>query len=95
MLVFFNFVPTDEVIDWLKNKLNIQTEEGQYDVFKHGTIIIWGIFTLIFMLILLALQKCKFITSRDDRIYKFYKRVKYGVFYNAIIRYFYTGAITL
>ena len=101
MLVLFEFIPTASIINYIKKSFGfdketaIQIQEGEYDVIKDGPLIIFGIITVVLILLLLLISKCNCLIGRDYRVFKIYMKIKQRIFYNSIIRYFYTSAIRI
>ena len=62
---------------------------------KDGPLIIFGIVTLVLILILFLVSKCNCLIGRNYRIFKLYMFLRQRIFFNSIIRYFYTSAIRL
>ena len=61
-----------------------------------GSILIIGIFAGIFVLVLISASCCcSKLLYRDYRIFKLYMQTRQKIFYNSIIRYFYSSAIKL
>ena len=95
MLAFFEFIPSKSIIDWIKGKFGVKTVEGEYDVFTDGPIVIGGVLNILIMILLLLLKKCESIVAINQKVYKIYKKIDQNMFYNFIIRYFFSGAIKL
>ena len=54
-----------------------------------------GALTLLLALIVLVISKCTCLIARSYTVFKIYMQIRQRLFYNSIIRYFYTGAIKL
>ena len=106
MLVLFEFIPTESIVSWIKGKVGIENsrsdvksidsnKEFEVDLLKDGTIIIMGALALVVIGIILLMSKCDSLIYSDYRVYKTYMTIRRKIFYNSIIRYFYTGAMKL
>ena len=54
-----------------------------------------GALTLLLTLLVLVISKCSCLIARNYTVFKIYMQIRQRLFYNSIIRYFYTGAIKL
>ena len=54
-----------------------------------------GALTLLLTLLVLMISKCSCLIARNYTVFKVYMKIRQRLFYNSIIRYFYTGAIKL
>ena len=54
-----------------------------------------GALTLLLTLLVLVISKCTCLIARNYTVFKIYMQIRQRLFYNSIIRYFYTGAIKL
>ena len=108
MLALFEFIPTKEIIAWLQEKAGLKEAvvemksvdggaETRSTILQNGgSMLIIGALTITLVLILvIASCCCKSLLLQNQRIYKIYNKVLQKIFYNSIIRYFYTSAIKL
>ena len=100
MLVLFEFIPTADIIKWIKGKAGFSkdqdSDENAPDSQSDGdTLLIAGVLTLVAILLVLLISKCTCLIGKDYRVFKIYMKIRQRLFYNSIIRYLYTGAIRL
>ena len=103
MLVLFEFIPTSSIISWVREKVGYNQEaQGENtaqgikdDSLEGDTLMIAGALTLLLTLLVLVISKCTCLIARNYTVFKIYMQIRQRLFYNSIIRYFYTGAIKL
>ena len=93
MLVLFEFLPTNEILGAVTEKAGFLG--SQKDLLKDMTLIVVGILALIVILLVLLLGKCYCLLDKSKLAKTVYTKLRQKIFYNSIIRYFYTSCLRL